>query len=71
MPALPFKILRPIDIESICDELAGYPIAIRVTPQGMLEVEIDETLNPHTLVQIISILDRLGADVAAAVAGER
>jgi len=62
MIVLRYKIKSPVDIESISDELAGFPAAVRVTEQGTIEVAFDDVVTDETHRRIDKVMSRLGAE---------
>jgi len=61
MNILEYKIKSRIDIESISDELAGLPAAIRVTEKAVIEVVFEESIDDKTRQRIDDVMTRLGA----------
>lgn len=42
MEILRYEVLESIDIETLSDIFAGYPVQIRITPSGLIEFWLDD-----------------------------
>ena len=64
MNILEYKIKSRIDIESISDELAGFPAAVRVTEQAIIEIAFRQPIDNETRQRVDDVMSRLGAEPA-------
>ena len=58
---LRYKINKAIDIESISDELAGFPAAVRVTEFGIIEVVFETSVSFDTRLRVTEVMLSYGA----------
>lgn len=54
MEILRYEVLESIDIETLSDLFAGYPVQIRIAPGGMIEFWLDDDSTAASFEQDIS-----------------
>lgn len=54
-----FKIESPVDVESICDAMAGIDAMILVHPDGIIEVRFNKPATEKTQQRVIGIMNTL------------
>ena len=57
-----YKIKSRIDLESINDELAGFPAAVRVTEEAIIEIAFEKPIDEKIRQRIDCVMSRLGAE---------